>query len=66
MTVEQRDGQFLGAVQSLRGETWKTVVLLDQTASQSEFQATRQTQMLASEVGCVFVPPASENVECAA
>lgn len=58
MTVEQRDGLFVGVVQSLRGSTWKTVVVVPETAHRTQHAATGATQRVAADVGCHFVLPA--------
>lgn len=66
MTVEQRDGLFCGVVQSLRGSTWKTVVVLKETASPSQFLASRQTSVKAAELGCAYMAPVSVKLELVA
>lgn len=58
MTVEQRDGQLIGVVQSPRAGTWRTVLTLPETVSASPCATISHTARIAREVGCAFVEPA--------
>lgn len=58
LTVERRDGQFVGVVQSLRGDTWKTVVIVPGTAQDRLHAAITATASQAGPLGCPFVAPA--------
>lgn len=66
MTVEKRDGVFMGVVQSLRGDSWKTVLTLPETASEAQGAAITATREQAALCACVFVLAAPALVSVAA